>query len=601
MKLFQTIKHFFPILCAFKGYSLRKLKADAKAGSTVSLLDFPQGMAYALLAGFPVTFGIYASAIGSILGPIFASSRYLMLGPTNATAALILSAFLALGLPPEIAIIALPTLVLMVGVVLILGSVLRLAALTQYVSMSVVSGYITAAALLIIINQLDQATGLHIPREPTFFTAFSEIIKQVGVIQIPSVLISIFTALVYIALKKARPHWPNIILAILLSALLGSVMSQFKISVEFLDAFPPGHWPLSIPEFTFELISRLGATAFAIAFLVILESSSISKTLAAQSGERIDLNQQMLSLGFANCASAFGSGMTISGSLTRSSLNRASGAQTPLSSIISGTLLVIGVLLLGPFIGHIPTASLATIVIIVGCSLINIKHIGAIIKSTRSDATVFLVTFFSGLLFPLDQAIYIGAASSIILFLKKVSKPQLIAYSFNSHGELTEKTKGSGEPEIPGISIVYVEGDLFFGSSDIFLDQARLLYEDPSIKVIILRVRNAHHIDATSVMAIGDLARFAREKDRDLIISGAGHDFERVLKNSGIYDIIGENNFFPNKPKNPNLSTKEALKRAQEIIGQETANIHLFTAPHDTRSPLVKTVQKVTQPPFKKS
>ena len=316
----------------------------------------------------------------------------------------------------------------------------------------------------------------------------------------------------------------------------------------------------------------------AIAFLSLLESASIAKTLAAQAGDRIDLNQQMLSMGVANAVGAFGSGMSVSGSLTRSVLNFNSGAKTSMSSIFSGLIMVTGLILLGPMIAYIPKPALAALVITVGISLINKEHILLFVKTTKSDASVFFITFGSGLVLSLDTAIYVGTAASIVLFIRKAARPQLKEIAFDEKGALVEKQLIPPEQRRPSIAIVHIDGDMFFASCDMLLEQMRNLVEHPEMRIIILRTLNAHALDGTAAMAIRDLIRFARSRGRDVIVSGAHEEVERVFYNSGLIYELGEANFHRWDPNQPNLSTRNALKRAQEILGEESANITIYAS-----------------------
>lgn len=574
---------FFPLITTLKKYSLAQFKADFRAALNVSVLDFPQGMAYALLAGFPVIYGLYASAVACIIGPLLASSRFIILGPTNSTAVLLLSSFLALNLSPEERIYALPVLVLLVGVFLVIASLSRIASLIKYISRTVVTGYISAAALLIVVNQLSSIVGSPAVHASTFFEAFSSNVGQWKQVQGEPVLIAALTLFIFFCAKRFFSALPTVALTLLTVSFAVYLLGFFNITCEMLEAVPFGNIPFTLPRLTFDRVSYLGETAMAIAFLAILESTSIAKTLAAKTGARVDLNQQLLSMGTCNFVAAFMSGLPISGSLTRSVLNHSSGAKTAISSIFNGLLVLLAVLLLGPMIAFIPKPALAMIVVIVGCSLINFHQMKVVTHCTRSDAIVFFITFFSGLLFPLHTAIYFGAASSIVLFLRKVSEPQLVEYAFDDTGELAEKNhiKKDSTPEI---SIVHVEGELFFASTEIFLDQMRLICESPNLKTIIIRVRNAHTLDATSAMAISDLVRFAKEKGRSLIISGGNKQVEYALRVSGTMDLLGEENFFRYVPHNPNISTRNALMRAQKIIGRESAKVLLYTSPNSKSS-----------------
>lgn len=567
--------HPFPLGRTLRTYSWGKARADAKASVNVALLDFPQGMAYALIAGLPVQMGIFCSALSSITGPVLASSRFVMLGPTNATAVLLLSTFLTLGYGPAESVAAMPVLLILCGFFMVAGALLRVAAITQFVSRAVITGYITAAACLIIVNQLKTVLGLEVPRAGTFAESLWNLLQGLGGVQWESALVAGITLAAYLPLRRFGKTLPTVALALAASAGIVAALRPLGIAPEMLDPINAASWPLSLPAPRWDELNQLAGAALAIAFLSLLESSSIAKTLAAQAGDRIDVNQQMLSMGAANFACAFGSGMAVSGSLTRSALNFRSGAKTAVSSIFSGLLLVAGLFLLGGLIGYIPKASLAALVIMVGVSLINRFEIRVITRTTRSDAAVFLATFIGGLALPLDTAIAIGAIVSVILFVKKAARPALNEISFDEQGNMTEKEIGLRRPEI---AIVHVEGDLFFASSDLFLDQMRRLVGHPSQKAIILRLRNARHLDATVALTLMDLIRFARSNGCEMLVSGAHQEVARVFKSSGLMELLGPENVFRHNASNPNLSTRDALKRAQELTGITSADITIFAA-----------------------
>lgn len=576
----RTKLEVFPLLRFLKGYTWSKFKLDFWVGLNISLLDFPQAMAYALLAGFPVMFGVYASAIGSIIGPFFSSSRFIILGTTNATSVLVLSSFLTLDIPDYQRILALPILVLLVGLFMVIASLLGLAGFIKYVSRTVIIGYITAAALLIIVNQLSTILGTPHTHAATFFKVLIQNIQSWNEINFFSILIAIVTGLIYLAFKSYLKAIPKVAVTLIFVSVASYLLKFLDIEIPMIEAQQIGLWIPNTPKINFEIIYQMGGPAMGVAFLAILESSSIAKTLAAKTGSSVNLNQNMLSMGISNIVSAISSGMPVSGSLTRSMLNWSSGAATPLSSIFSGTMIVLGILVLGPLVQFIPKASLATIVIIVGLSLLNFKQIKIVLRSTKADAGVFFITFFGGLFFPLNMAIALGAGASIVLFLKKISEPHLVQYTFNEKGELS--AQDIKEPsDIPEISIVHVEGELFFASTDIFLNQTCLICASPNLKVIILKMRNTIDLDASSAFAIADLIRFAHEKSRYFIVTSANENIERVFYKSGVMEVLGENNFFRYTPENPNLSTRNALKRAQEIIGQDKARILLFTPPEN--------------------
>ncbi len=585
-----------PIAGSFRGYSGPRLAADLKAGFSVALLAIPQGMAYAMLAGLPIYYGITCSAVAAIVAPILSGSPYTVLGPTNATAFLIFTTLMA-GAAIWPVLELMPLLVFLVGILLVMGAYLRVADLIQYISRSVVVGYITGAAVLIIANQLKHILGITLAKEEarTFIGVVSGLLKRLTESDWRPLLIGALTIIAYFSLRRVikRMAFPAALLGVtIITLLIQQISPAFAVANFSEESFQIADLIPQMPRFAepeiFDKISYLFGAALGVAFLAALETSVMSKTLASQTGERSNLNQDMLSLGVANLSTAFLSGMPASGSLTRSALNYASGAVTRLSSLYSGIFCIVGAILLGSLVRYIPKSCLAALVICVAITLINRRALRVCLNATNSDAAVLITTMTAAMVARLDTAIFLGTAVSIALYLKKASKPHLAEYEFNQEGQLAEAE--SDKRRIPAISIVHVEGELFFGAAELFRTQIQRVCADPQIKVIVLRLKNARHLDATSVMALEDLIRFMRHANRHLIISGASKDVYRVLKNSGLLEILDDDpdeyrtekknrNLFLNNPFNPNLSTRDALIRAQEIIGDGEVDVRIFYDP----------------------
>jgi sulfate permease, SulP family len=571
---------FFPIWYTLKHYSWAKAKGDMQSAFNTFCIDFPQSMAYAMVANLPIQFGLYSAIVASFVCPIFASKHLMMMmGPTTATSILTLSTFLSLNFSPEQTLFALPILVFMVGILLILGAFFGLSGLSRYVSRSVTVAYLTAVILLIILNQFGVALGCKIPKASTFMEMLQMTCLNLHKAHWPTILLSLSTAAVYFNLKKYCPRLPLVGTTLIIMAVLAKGMNQLGASFQMAEAASCAGWDFTWPVWDWDLIRSLGQPAIALALVITLDSANIAKTLASQSPGRPDLNQQMLSMGITNIASAVTSGMVVSGSLMRSQLNITGGAKTVVSSMSSGLILLFCFLVLSPYFQYIPKPTLSVLIIIISVPLIRVDMIKMLISSTVGDAVVFFLTFFLGLVLNLESSIYIGAAISIIFFLKKVSVPQLLEYDFNDSGELCQKSRK--DTTTPEISIVHVEGDLFFGAADIFLDQTFLILEEPNLKVIILRLRNAHHLDASTIIAIKELLEFAREKKREVIICDVLPEIEVIFRNSGLIQHLGEDNFFSYVSPNPNWSTREALKRAQVLIGAEHSKIKLFISSNE--------------------
>ena len=305
----------------------------------------------------------------------------------------------------------------------------------------------------------------------------------------------------------------------------------------------------------------------------MLEATAITKSIAARSGQRLDPNQELVGMGAGNIAAGLFGVTPGSSSFTRSAVNYQSGATSQFASMFSSVVVLVILFFVTPVFNYIPIAALAAHLMRVGYKLINKPQIRVAVAATRSDATVFFATLAVALLFKLETAIYAGIGLAVILFLRKTSTPTLMEYTFNKDGYLAALPDKSQRLH-PQISIIHVEGELFFGAADLFQEQVRRQAEDENIRVFILRMKNARHLDASTVMALEALHDYLRKTGRHLIISGCTADVYRVLRNSGLLKQIGKENLFPVEA-NPTLSTRKALQRAQELLPGKS-EIRLF-------------------------
>lgn len=589
---------WFPIRKSLLRYNLNKFQHDSRASINVAILCLSQGIAFAAIADLPIYFGILCASLAPIVAPFFSRSRHTILGPTNATAFMVFSFFAAShGLLDKDPVAYMPLLIFMVGALSVVGALLKVADLLQYVSRSVLVGYITGAAILILTNQTRHILGIATPMAEgtipkTFFAIIEKTIEVSSFINWQPAVVGAATILTYLILQKKAPRLPNFAITLAASSLAAYFLRHSVPAFSDLRTFAPlslGQVSFNFPHFNSDDISALLGISFAIAFLASLESTVMAKSIASKSGDRPDTNQDMLALGITNIATSLIAPMPASGSLTRSALNYESGALTRLASIFAGMIGLLGFVLLlhAPIVENIPKSSLAALVIAIAISLINIKNIRICLSATRDDATVIITTVCATLLLPrLDYAIFIGVGLSLILFLRKASVPHLVEYEVSDSGDLLELGEKRPRP-IPAISIVHVEGDLFFGAAELFRTQVQRTTADKNLKVIILRLKNARHLDATSVLALEDLIKDTRKKGVHVLISGATREVYSVLKKSGVLKTLqqgcdrtaGETNLFMYFQPNPNISTRDALIRAKELLGDTKADVKIFYDP----------------------
>lgn len=588
-----------PARHSIKEYNLTKAGKDTKAALDVALVGLPQGMAFAAMAGLDSIYGIMAATVGTFIAPLFTRCGMTVSGPSNATAFMLASFFLASS--PAIQsqpAIFVPLIVFLAGLVCVIGAFVKATEMLQFVSRSVLVGYITGAATLIIASQLRYVMGINdVNAGSSFFTMSAAIVNNLDKVQWQPIVLGTLSFLMFIPLKKHFKFLPTFAVILLTMSVLNWVLCQpwtggFFTDVRMLKDFtmsdlsctPPAVWELP------GHLAELFPVVIGIAFLSTLEQTVMSKTLSAKTGEPVNLNQDTFAVGMANIGSAFTTSLPCSASLTRSMLNYTAGAATRFSGVICG-LLCLGitfVLASFPIISRIPHSVLAALVLANAVSLYDRKLLRICFRSTRGDAVVLIITFIAALLLPLHVAIFVGVIISVSLFLRKAARPELVEYTFDNEGTLMEVN--SNAARLPQISIVHVEGDLFFGAADLFRKQVARIAEDPSLAVIVLRMRNARNLDATSVCALEELIKFTREKGRHLIISGAGREVFRILKKSGVLSVLqencdrskGESNIFIFEPRNPNISTRKALMRAQKLLGTRNADISIYTTEHHT-------------------
>jgi SulP family sulfate permease len=269
------------------------------------------------------------------------------------------------------------------------------------------------------------------------------------------------------------------------------------------------------------------------------------------------------------------SGTVQSGSLTRSAAGAEAGTKTPLVNVFSGVFMLVGILLLGRFISYIPLPALSAVIIAIAVPLFSRKALRLALKSTRADRAVFLLTFFTGMIWSLDDAVYVGVCASIILFLQKASSPEVVEVAIGDDGEERKVTDESPRA-IPEISIVHVGGNLFFGASDVFQDQIRRITEEPNLKVILLKLRNAINFDATSASDIEEIAQQMKSRGGVLLLSEVSPAIMRILKKSGVARNVGEDNIFPSTEDNPTLSAALALRQAKKILGDQQSDVKIY-------------------------
>ena len=565
----MTLSQWLPFIETARGYKRAWLLTDVSAGLTLALLSLPQAIAYAIMAGLPPIYGLYSCVVVAIVGSLMGSSEHLVPGPTNSVAILIGGMVMASSVPEvrENPAVVIPLLALLIGGTQLLFGLLKLGNLTQFVSRSVVVGFTAGAGLLIALSQLAPLLGVKQPDAGHMLEQVWMTLQQLSDTNFYTLGIGLGTILVTATAPRWLPRWlPAPLVVVVLSALAVHAFNLAAKGVMLVGDLPRTLPVVHLPFLNLRLIADVADDALAMAILGCIETLSIAKSIAMTTDQRVNSNQGCIGLGLGNIAAAFFQCMPGSGSFTRSALNFLAGAKTRFAGVFSGLWIVAILAVLGGWVHYIPLASLAGLLIVIGASMFRWHHIRVAFRATRSDAVVLILTFASALLLSLQQAIYIGVISSLVLFLRKASAPHLVEYDIE--GDSMREIRDASERSHPEISIIHVEGELFFGAAELFEDEVRRLAHDRNIRVVILRMKNARHLDATAVMALEGLLKFLRADGRLLLISGPSAGVMGVLRRSGLLDEIGRDCVFESE-ENLTASTRKALVRARQFLGKE--------------------------------
>jgi SulP family sulfate permease len=570
-----------PLFTELRDYSRAKLRTDALAAATVAMVSIPQAMGFALLAGLPPQMVLGCVVMGGFVAALFFSSRHVVFGPSNSLSLLLASTFItlrgsALG-PGELAVL----LALLIGVIQLGAGLLRFGQVTQFISRSVIIGYSAAVGVLLALSQLHHLLG--VGREPgaSLWSAPYQAARRAlaGEVNLWSVGVALAAFLIFILIKRLRPRWPDALLGLILLSALDWWLDLSAFGVANLGqgnairATLPDFSgvPLTIRELA--TLRDLLTPALAIALLGMLEAVSISKSYSIRSGEEVDTNRELVAMGLGNLASGLFAAMPGSASFARSAANYQAGARSQVSGLLSSLGVLAFVVALSPLVNHLPVPALAAALIRVGWNLVDRDQIRIAARSTRSDALALGGTFLAAMLLPLDMAIYFGVVLALFLALRKASSPTLVEYVFNDTGQLAERA--AARREHPQVAIIHVEGELFFGAADLFQSHVRRQVEREDLKVVILRLKNARHLDATTVFALRGLLDYLRHTDRHLLISGVHGDVLRVLRRSGLLAHLGADHVFPAE-LNPNLATKKALEHAHRLLAGQQPEMRIF-------------------------
>lgn len=565
----MTLHSLFPFLSWFKFITKDTLKADFIAGFTGAVIVLPQGVAFATIAGLPPEYGLYTAMVTPIIAALFGSSRHLISGPTTAISIVVFAAIshhAETGTPEFISLVL--TLTFLAGVYQLAFGLARLGSLVNFVSHTVVIGFTAGAAILIATSQMKNILGVHVAKGESFFHTWLDLWHEVGNTNIHVLVIASFTLISALVVKRYLPKIPNLLIGLIVGSFVALYFSGNDSNIQLVGEIPAHLPPFSLPDFSFASIRMLAPEAFAVALLGLIEAVSISRAIATKSNQRIDANQEFIGQGLSNITGSFFSSYAGSGSFTRSGINYASGAKTPISAIFAAIILMAIVLLIAPLTAYLPVAAMGGVILIVAYNLIDTHHIKEILKYSKSESSILLTTFFATLFLELEFAIYLGVLLSLVIFLGRTSTPEIVTLAPDVD-EKTGKKKliNIGKKPLnqcPQLKILRIDMSMYFGSINHVQNRLHHLIEQEKVNHILIVGTGINFIDLSAAEALVTDAKRLKELGGGLYFAELKASVYEYISKNCFVAKVGNQHFFDSK--------KDAIKSIYKKMDLDVCN-----------------------------
>lgn len=537
-------------LC-LRGYSTEKFIADLIAGLTVGLVALPLAMAFGIASGVTPQAGIYTAVIAGFLISALGGSRTQIGGPTGAFVVIVAGIIAKFGLS------GLLMVTMMAGVLLVVMGLTGLGTAVKFIPRPVTIGFTNGIALLIASTQIKDFLGLQTNENPSEFIERMKVLGEyIGTIHIPTLALAVISLGVILLVPRINKRVPGSIIALFLGTLATAL---FSLPVETIGSkfggIPTGLPQLALPEFRTDLIIPLLPSALTVALLAAVESLLSAVVADGMSNDKHNSNVELMAQGIANIATPLFGGIPATGAIARTATNIRSGAQTPVAGIVHAVTLLLILLVAAPLARFIPLATLAAVLFVVAYNMGEWKEIGAILRLSRADKLVWIVTFALTVMADLTIAVEVGIVLAALLYIYRVSQTTTVS-------TVTEEYVESGRAHIlqdkvvpPYVSILRIHGPFLFGTTDKLAEETADLNQ--FAEVVILRLRNMTAIDATGLHALETLAQRLQKTGRTLLLCGAREQPARLLASSEFVRHIGQENILPH--------VEAALQRAREI------------------------------------
>ena len=529
-------------------YNRNWLKADLVAGVTVFAILVPSCLAYGELAGFEPVIGLYAALVAMIAYALFGSSRQLIVGP-DATIAILIAlivAPLALGDSARYAALA-AALTILIGLTCLIGGYFKLGFVADFLSKPILTGYITATALIVIVSQLGKIFGIEIVSDD-FFAQILELITKLDQTHMLTLALGLVTILGLILLKRFVPRVPGPLVAVVVAIIVSSLFNFADLGVSVVGQIPGGLPSLQIPQVGPADLRTLLPAALAMAVLIFADELLVARVFAKKNHYALDPNQELTALGAANVSCGFFESFAVGASSSRTVVNDDMRGKSQMVGLVAAGLVIVFLLYLTSLLQNLPKVVLGAVIVVAAISLIDVQEFRSLNLIRHSEFYLSLLTLLGVLIIGIVVGIAVAIAFSLAEFLLRIYRPHT---SVLGTGEGVDGyhviAPGGYNQVLPGLIVYGFNAPLFFANAPYLLDQVRDLISTavPPVRCLLLDTEAIPDIDTTAADTLRELHQELQEKSIVLTIARANKPLRETMRLTGLENLIGAKNFYP--------------------------------------------------------
>lgn len=539
----SLLKKYLPILTWLPNYSKKDFLADLPAGLTVGVMLIPQGIAYALIAKLPPIYGLYAALLPQIIYAIFGTSRQLAVGPVAMDSLIVAAGITAIAnVSEEQYIFMAIALAFMMGAIQFLLGVFRLGFLVSFLSRPVISGFTSAAAIIIGLNQVKHLFGTEIERSNQIHILLYNTLQKVTEINLPTFIIGVVTIVLIVVIKKINKKIPTALVVVVLGIIVVQLFGLDAYGVKIVKDIPEGLPGFSIPTINMEFFSELFTLSATLALIAFMEAISVAKAVEERHDNyKVDANQELIALGLGNIVGAMFQSYPTTGGFSRTAVNDESGARTNMAAVISAVVVALTLLFLTPLFYYLPKSVLAAIIMVAVYGLIDFKYPKELWSYKKDDLLMLITTFVVTLSIGIKEGILVGVLLSLVLLIYRSARPHIAQCEqiegTNYYKNINRFDNISQNPEV---LIIRLDGQLYFANIEYFKNQLTKMIEakGKELKIIVWNAEAVNHIDSSAVLMLRNLIAELRDKDLLFAVAGANGPVRDILFKSGLAEDI---------------------------------------------------------------